>query len=38
MEQAVNEQKSFTSEIVIQLSCMLDRKINEYMRIKRGRD
>lgn len=33
MEQMFTQEKSFTSDIVIEISIMLDRKINEYMRI-----
>ncbi|WP_081957312.1 aspartyl-phosphate phosphatase Spo0E family protein [Paenibacillus sp. FSL R7-0273] len=32
MEQIFVQEKSFTSELVIEISCLLDRKINEYMR------
>jgi hypothetical protein len=35
MEQAVTQEKSLTSELVVQLSSMLDHKINEYMKYKR---
>jgi hypothetical protein len=34
MEQAVTQEKSLTSELVVQLSSMLDHKINEYMKYK----
>lgn len=34
MEIAVGQEKSFTSDRVVQLSSMLDRKINEYMKCK----
>ncbi|MGF7046675.1 hypothetical protein J2T13_001173 [Paenibacillus sp. DS2015] len=33
MEQLFTQEKSFTSDIVIEISIMLDQKINEYMRI-----
>ncbi|AJS59671.1 aspartyl-phosphate phosphatase Spo0E family protein [Paenibacillus sp. IHBB 10380] len=33
MEQTFTQEKSFTSDIVIEISIMLDQKINEYMRI-----
>ncbi|WP_082708205.1 aspartyl-phosphate phosphatase Spo0E family protein [Paenibacillus sp. DMB5] len=32
MEQIFVQEKSFTSELVIEISCLLDLKINEYMR------
>ncbi|MEK4434830.1 MULTISPECIES: aspartyl-phosphate phosphatase Spo0E family protein [Paenibacillus] len=32
MEQIFMEEKSFTSEIVIEISSLLDLKINEYMK------
>ncbi|MFS0870156.1 aspartyl-phosphate phosphatase Spo0E family protein [Paenibacillus xylanilyticus] len=32
MEQIFLEEKSFTSEIVIEISSLLDLKINEYMK------
>lgn len=32
MEQAVGLEKSLNSELVVRLSSMLDRKINEYMK------
>lgn len=34
MEQAVWQEHSLTSDIVVQISGKLDRKINEYMRIQ----
>jgi len=34
MEEIVLLEKSFTSDIVIQISSLLDVKINEYMRIR----
>lgn len=33
MEQAVWQEHSMTSEVVVQISSKLDRKINEYMKI-----
>jgi hypothetical protein len=33
MEQLVNEEQSFSSEAVVEMSGKLDRKINEYMRL-----
>ncbi|MBY0012984.1 aspartyl-phosphate phosphatase Spo0E family protein [Paenibacillus typhae] len=33
MEQLFVQEKSFTSELVIEISCLLDLKINEYMRV-----
>ncbi|WP_434753049.1 aspartyl-phosphate phosphatase Spo0E family protein [Paenibacillus amylolyticus] len=32
MEQIFREEKSFTSDIVIEISSLLDLKINEYMK------
>ncbi|WP_342565169.1 aspartyl-phosphate phosphatase Spo0E family protein [Paenibacillus sp. FSL R7-0345] len=32
MEQIFVQEKSFTSELVIEISCLLDLKINEYMK------
>ncbi|MBB3114330.1 hypothetical protein FHS18_006451 [Paenibacillus phyllosphaerae] len=34
MEQTYTEQKTFSSEVVIEISQRLDTKINEYMRFK----
>jgi hypothetical protein len=33
MERLVNEEQSFSSEVVVEMSGKLDRKINEYMRL-----
>lgn len=35
MEQLVNEEMSFTSDAVVEMSSLLDRKINEYMKLQR---
>jgi hypothetical protein len=33
MERLVNEEQSFSSEAVVEMSGKLDRKINEYMKL-----
>ncbi|MEK8212305.1 MULTISPECIES: aspartyl-phosphate phosphatase Spo0E family protein [unclassified Paenibacillus] len=38
MEQLFMQEKSFTSDIVIEISSLLDLKINEYMRGRMRRD
>ncbi|MFD2671301.1 Spo0E family sporulation regulatory protein-aspartic acid phosphatase [Marinicrinis sediminis] len=35
MELAVMKENSFTSDLVVQISCLLDVKINEYMKCKK---
>lgn len=38
MEQLFLQEKSFTSDNVIEISSMLDLKINEYMKVRPGRN
>lgn len=38
MELAIRQEKSLTSELVIQLSSLLDQKINEYMINKKNKN
>jgi len=37
MEKTAEDEQSFTSEMVVHISRLLDRKINEYMKLDRNR-
>jgi hypothetical protein len=36
MEKTAEDEQSFTSEMVVQISSLLDKKINEYMKLERN--
>lgn len=37
MEKTAEDEQSFTSEMVVHISSLLDKKINEYMKLERGK-
>ncbi len=37
MEKTAESEQSFTSEMVVHISSLLDKKINEYMKLNHGR-